>query len=223
VADAARRLFAEQGYEQTTVDQIADLAGVSRRTFFRYFRSKDEAILPDHTALLERIARQLDGSVGGGLAAICAGARVVFQSYVDEPEVSVERYRLTRSVPALQARETAAVQEYFRIFRRHLVGAAEATGPVGGVSLALRADVLAGAVVAAHNQVLRGWLRGGGAGDPMPELDQAFGWLRELFEPTGLPVGARTGPPDGAGPVVVAVFHRDAPLAEVVRRIGEQI
>ncbi len=63
IATAARELFAAQGYERTTVEAVAERAGVSRRTFFRHFRSKDDVIFPDH----ERIA-------GGGLGA-SRGAR----------------------------------------------------------------------------------------------------------------------------------------------------
>ena len=37
----AMQLFLKQGYEETTIDQIAEAAGVGRRTFFRYFASKD--------------------------------------------------------------------------------------------------------------------------------------------------------------------------------------
>jgi AcrR family transcriptional regulator len=40
--DAAIDLFAEKGFEQTTVDDIAEAAGVSRRSFFRYFSSKSD-------------------------------------------------------------------------------------------------------------------------------------------------------------------------------------
>ncbi|MET0821487.1 MAG: TetR family transcriptional regulator [Aeromicrobium sp.] len=45
VAKHAWTLFAAHGYEATTVDQIADAAGMSRRTFFRYFAGKDELVL----------------------------------------------------------------------------------------------------------------------------------------------------------------------------------
>src|SRR5690606_22536266 len=43
LAAAAMELFATKGYEATTVDEIAAAAGVARRTFFRHFRSKEEA------------------------------------------------------------------------------------------------------------------------------------------------------------------------------------
>ncbi|MDR6984251.1 AcrR family transcriptional regulator [Rheinheimera pacifica] len=45
IAEAGQRLFLANGYEDTTLDAIAAAAGISRRTFFSYFKSKDDIIL----------------------------------------------------------------------------------------------------------------------------------------------------------------------------------
>jgi len=50
----ALRLFAEQGYARTSVEQIAQAAGVSHMTFFRYFPSKEDVCLNDHSPLVVR-------------------------------------------------------------------------------------------------------------------------------------------------------------------------
>ncbi|MFI6728611.1 TetR/AcrR family transcriptional regulator [Streptomyces sp. R-74717] len=50
VARTAARLFLAQGYERTTVDQIADAAEVSQRTVFRYFPAKEDLVLAPLTA-----------------------------------------------------------------------------------------------------------------------------------------------------------------------------
>ena len=48
LVDAAFELFVERGYDQTTVDDIAERAKVSRTTFFRTYRSKEDVIFPPH-------------------------------------------------------------------------------------------------------------------------------------------------------------------------------
>ena len=45
ITEAGLRLFIEQGFEATTLDAIAEASGISRRTFFAYFKSKDEVLL----------------------------------------------------------------------------------------------------------------------------------------------------------------------------------
>src|ERR1700756_1852097 len=45
IADVAMELFVAHGFEATTLDEIAAVAGISRRTFFHYFRSKDDLLL----------------------------------------------------------------------------------------------------------------------------------------------------------------------------------
>ncbi|MFT4011335.1 MAG: TetR family transcriptional regulator [Nocardioidaceae bacterium] len=56
----AWRLFIDQGFEATTVEQVAEAAGMSRRTFFRYFANKDELILARLVEAGHRVAAALE-------------------------------------------------------------------------------------------------------------------------------------------------------------------
>ena len=62
VARVALDLFNRQGYDETTVDQIAAAVGVSRRTFFRYYESKRDVVWGEFDAELVRLHDQLDGA-----------------------------------------------------------------------------------------------------------------------------------------------------------------
>jgi AcrR family transcriptional regulator len=154
--DAAFTLFGERGFEGTTVDEIAERAGVGRTTFFRHFGSKEQVIFPDHDRVLAAIRGRLSASrPETATLAVSEAARGVLEHYVREGDRARERYALTRTVPALRDRERAGIQQYERLF----------TGFIhdwlgGGPETALRAQLLANAVVTAHNHVLRGWLRG---------------------------------------------------------------
>src|ERR1700740_1510997 len=55
----AWQLFATQGFEATTVEQIADASGMSRRTFFRYFASKDELVVVTFVETGEKLGADL--------------------------------------------------------------------------------------------------------------------------------------------------------------------
>lgn len=61
ISEVALRLFDERGFAGTTVDEIASAAGVSRATFFRYFRSKEEAALHDLVDLIGEMDRRSQG------------------------------------------------------------------------------------------------------------------------------------------------------------------
>ncbi len=209
ITAAALELFSVQGYEQTTVDAIARSAGVARRTFFHHFRSKDDVVFPDHERLVERVARHLDEHRDTPpVRAVCDAVRLVFASYVDDPELAIRRYELTRRIPSLRDREIAWVHRYQLLFTRHL-DERLAGDPYG----ALSAEAAAAAVVAVHNHVLRGWLRSGGGGEPVRDLDDALAWLERSF---GI---ARRG--SGQRRVLVAVFEDDSDLSEIAGAIDE--
>ena len=75
--EAAHRLFAAKGFSQTTIDDIAEAADVSRRTFFRYFDSKDDLLRVDVADLLPVMLAALRARPAGEppLAAILAALR----------------------------------------------------------------------------------------------------------------------------------------------------
>jgi AcrR family transcriptional regulator len=203
LAQAAFALFHERGYEQTTVDDITERAGVGRTTFFRYYRSKEDVIFPDHDRLLAQIGERLriarDVPVDGpatALAAVSDAVRLVLLHYLDEGDLARRRYKLTSSVPALRDREIATVARYQRLFREFIAGQMSE----------LRAELMAASVVAAHNHVLRRWLRGESP-DPMLELDDAMHHVSGLF--------AQPPAHGGAGTTIVA-FRADADINAIV-------
>ncbi|GAA1917581.1 TetR family transcriptional regulator [Streptomyces sodiiphilus] len=224
LAAAAMELFATKGYAATTVDEIAAAAGVARRTFFRHFRSKEEAIFPDHDDTLVRAEAVLEAAPPheNPVDTVCRGIKEVMRMYAASPAVSVERYQLTREVPALREREIASVARYERLFTRYLLGQFDEHSPHNGDE-PLLAEVAASAVVTAHNHVLRRWLRGGGKGDVEAELDRAFAIVRRTFGSLPAPPGGGPGAPGTGGEVVVTVARTDAPLESVLHTIEQAL
>jgi AcrR family transcriptional regulator len=177
LAQAAFDLFDERGYEQTTVDDITDRAGLGRTTFFRYYRAKEDVIFPNHDRILEQIRERLKtSSHGTALAAVSDAVRLVLLHYLEEGNLARRRYALTSTVPALRGREIATVARYQRLFREFI--ADWMADPREAAPL--RAELMAAAVVAAHNHVLRRWLRGESP-DPVAEVDQAMRQVIDLF------------------------------------------
>ncbi|MEV0936706.1 TetR family transcriptional regulator [Streptomyces phaeochromogenes] len=225
---AAFQLFLERGYEQTTVDEIVALAGVGRRSFFRYFPSKEDVVFPDHERCLAEMNDFLgddsgeggDGGAGDPVARVCDAARVVLRMYAENPTFSVQRYRLTKKVPGLRTYELSVVWRYERALAEYLRG--RFAGRRDGT---LRADVIAAAVVAAHNNGLRSWLRSDGQSDASAEVDHALAHVQQVFGSDPDPVGPPQKPtaepakePRGDD-VVVVISRRGAPMWRVVQEV----
>jgi AcrR family transcriptional regulator len=212
LAEAAFALFDERGYEQTTVDDITERAGLGRTTFFRHYRSKEDVIFPDHDLLLEQIRDRLaTSSDRTALAAVSDAVRLVLLHYLDEGDLARRRYALTSTVPALHDREIVSVARYQRLFREFI---ADWMGD-STESASLRAELMAASVVAAHNHVLRRWLRGESP-DPVAEIDEAMSQVIDLF--------AQPGPVAGAGGTTIVAFRTgqdlDA-LLPALRRLAD--
>lgn len=227
LAQAAFQLFLERGFERTTVDDIVARAGVGRRSFFRYFPSKEDVVFPDHERCLAEMTEFLAAvDDADPVGAVCDAARIVLRMYAADPEFSVQRYKLTREVPGLRTYELSVVRRYEQTLAGHLRGRFGTDGDGE-----LRAEVIAASVVAAHNNGLRLWLRSGGSGDPEEAVDHALDLVRDVWErpaePTpvreepGLPALGASGVTTGSGDseVIVMVASKGAPMWRVVQQI----
>ncbi|MEU2654717.1 TetR family transcriptional regulator [Streptomyces sp. NPDC007325] len=217
---AAFQLFLERGYEQTTVDDIVTLAGVGRRSFFRYFPSKEDVVFPDHDQCLDDMTRFLAASADTDdpMARVCDAARLVLRMYAENPTFSVQRYRLTREVAGLRTYELSVVWRYEKTLGDHL--RARWADRRDGT---LRANVAAAAVVAAHNHALRHWLRSGGEGDPLEEVDRALEFVRATWSPDAPGGAAGDTAAEGDDDVVVVITKRSTPMWRVVREVESSL
>jgi AcrR family transcriptional regulator len=208
LAAAAFDLFDERGYEQTTVDDITERAGVGRTTFFRHYRSKEDVIFPDHDLLLEQVRERLrTSSHVTALMSVSDAVRLVLLHYIAEGDLARRRYALTSRVPALRDREIASVARYQRLFREFISDwMTDTTEPAQ-----LRAELMAAAVVSAHNHVLRRWLRGQSP-NPVQDLDDAFRLVIDLYNTSA------------EGGTTVVAFRTGSDITELIpalRRITE--
>ncbi len=112
IREHALRLFREQGYDATTVDQIAEAADVSPSTFFRYFPTKEDVVLLDEFDILAVGAFEAQSADLSPVAAFRAAARTAFGSLgADELARLRETAELTLTVPEIRAR---AMDEFAR-------------------------------------------------------------------------------------------------------------
>lgn len=103
---AALQLFDEHGFEATTVADIAAQAGVTERTFFRYFPDKREVLFAGFGALVERMHQAMAAApaTAGPLEQVAAGLAGLGEFFPDPAQVR-RRYRVVVAHPELRERE----------------------------------------------------------------------------------------------------------------------
>jgi TetR/AcrR family transcriptional regulator, regulator of mycofactocin system len=175
----AFELFGRQGFDGTTVDDIACAAGIGRRTFFRYFPSKNDVPWGNFEAELERMRVRLKACPAGTPLMDAIRAAIVDFNRIAPEQVPLHRRRmeLILRTPALQAHSTLR----YAAWRQVIAGfAGERLGqPPDALAPRTIAYVALGAAVAAYEQ----WLEGENAelsellDRSMRELAAAFaGW-----------------------------------------------
>lgn len=205
VVAAAIDLFATQGFDQTSVEQIAQAAGVSRSTFFRQFGGKDDVVFADHELLLEQLRAFLAQAHENPWVAVREASVQVYRHFASDPELARRRYTVVRQVPVLRDREIVTVFRYERLFDEYLRKALPGLDPLDAVGFSAL-------VTAVHNHVLRDLLRGPKR-VPVSTLRRALDDAMRRFGV--LPGDAETADDD----VTIAVFPRRMPVAEVARQL----
>ena len=180
---AAFRLFGERGFDSVTVDDIAAEADVSRRTFFRYFASKEDVLLADHRVQLGRLrealaARPADEPV---LTALKNALLSLASDFEDRKEMVILRGRLMRDTPSLQARSIQH-QQAWEDAMQEMVADRLGVDPVQD----LRPGVVSAATLAAMRVAFTIWLSTGAKDDLIAltaeALDLLNGGLQQLHQ-----------------------------------------
>ncbi len=172
LADLALGMFVERGYEATTVEDIAAAAGLSKRSFFRYFPSKEDILFGDVEDLAEQIADEVRARPGDEDAWDCLRAVLgEWEPHIHTAQRDLDAMRLIETTPPLRARLHQKRDEL-----RALVAAALRERPGAGLD-AFTADLLTAAAGAALDAATREWLRTDGAADRAALIDRAFAAL----------------------------------------------
>jgi AcrR family transcriptional regulator len=172
----ALRLFAEKGYAHTTVEEIADAAAISPRTFFRYFPTKEDVVFWDEYAPLvpDRLESRPDDEP------LAETFRAVIREGLDglyrrDPERLLSRVRLSGTVPELRVRllvEQAHGVEQLATLLAHKRGARTDD---------LRLRVIGSSLLAASTIALDLWQKDSGKSDLLAILDQATDALADAM------------------------------------------
>ncbi|UDY37647.1 acyl-CoA-like ligand-binding transcription factor [Dermatobacter hominis] len=185
IEQAALRVFEERGFDSTTIEEIAAAAGISRRTFFRYFSSKNDILFAGFPDLLVELEEWLAAAdPDRPMLDVIAEATIRFNRiHSDGIAAHRERMELILHTPALRANASLRHSEWGAVVARF------AAARLGVPEDDLAAQVVGHAALGAGNAAYERWLI-----DPSADLTQliteAFAVTQSLGD---LGRAARTG------------------------------
>jgi AcrR family transcriptional regulator len=170
----ALRLFTEQGYDETTIAHIAREAGVSQRTLFRYFGTKEDLIGGSEdrfvTLLTETVREQPAGA--GAWEALRAAFKAALSLHAT-PEEALERFRLVHRTDSLRAaylgKRVRCQEELLPLLEARLAPSGTDRG---------QARAIVATAFACFDAATATWLEGNGQGDILDLYDQGLAAVR---------------------------------------------
>jgi AcrR family transcriptional regulator len=169
ITEAALRLFAERGFDGTTVEDIAAAADVSRRTFFRYFARKEDVILgwKHEMALLLRAALAERPASESAFEAAHRAMATVAGGYAAQPRLALGLLRLFELAPVLKPE---AAHDSWDVALTEGIAARLGVDPAADP----RPRLVALVSFAVLNAAVQEWGAGGGEADLLELLDRSF-------------------------------------------------
>ncbi|MGX4769043.1 TetR/AcrR family transcriptional regulator [Bradyrhizobium guangdongense] len=172
---AAMALFLERGFETTTIDDIADAADMSRRSFFHYFASKEDVVAAwQEDAATALVTEILARPAGESMLTAAENAIAAALKRIDPAEAAAMS-RLKRDNPALQARDQL---KYEKLERALADGLAQRSGRK---SDRLKARLVAMIATGAMRVGGESWLSEGSRDKPEAFVKRTFDAIRAIL------------------------------------------
>ncbi|MDO9486300.1 MAG: TetR family transcriptional regulator [Actinomycetota bacterium] len=177
---AAFALFARQGYDETTVEQIADQVGISKRTFFRYFANKEDLVLGnlDHTAIRLELAMKERPPAEHAWLSLRRSFDFFVEATTEEPERVCDNLRVMATSPALKATQLGKLQRWQSAIVPELTRRLAGEEPFPQ----MRAGAMAGSALACLDAAMDAWYLHSGMLNLGPMLDAAMESVAPLHE-----------------------------------------
>ncbi len=188
IIEAATRLFLEKGFEETTVDEIAEAAEVSRSTFFRYFPAKEMTVFPFNEDRVEKFRAEFLRRVPGesAFAALCRAVLAMARLFEASREDQLVQASIVRTSPFLIGRQFQIEEAWEHALAEGIRDRLDDDPEVDH-----QARMVAAALLGMIRTELAGWSRGGCQGDLQetargffPLLERGLdGWAPAMLEP----------------------------------------
>ncbi|WP_405535954.1 TetR/AcrR family transcriptional regulator [Streptomyces sp. NBC_00075] len=177
IAATAMRLFLEHGFEATTMEQIAGEIGISRRSLFRYFGTKEDIVLGDHA----ESGRTLHAALNARPAdeppweALRAALKTLVESLPYTPEDFLRITSMLHASPSLRGRQLEKRQQWTELLVPDIAARLGATAdPMNE----LRARALVACALACSEAATESWVRSNGTIDMEQAFDEAVAAVR---------------------------------------------
>jgi AcrR family transcriptional regulator len=178
---AGLELFASEGFENVTAEEIAEKAGVSRRTFFRYFPSKEDVLYLGHDRFFSEFSTLLLGLPPSvpDLDAICTTFAALSSHTARGRDALELARRAVKSSTVLRGRESDHVRDDLVLIGRAIADRHGLAEPDEACRL------LAALSLATYRLALDKWLRGPASGNLAQEIVDEFALMARVAGPAG--------------------------------------